>query len=326
MPESSEVADGPAVQMIQCLGCGTLLADVDAFAKHCQDGNAPHDDDFAAECKDVIVDAGGVVTDVPEMVFPIGPIGPAPARTGVLSEEEAASGVYSPIELRAAPEGGGPQFAFIAPGEEAKLSRRVLPTVLAISGEEQCHVSKYFRAWRAEVWEWQVIVPLRSESGTPYLFEPEGIDLVVQLMRRLIAAEAECPLVLFGIEGHKFHLVGTSNGGASVLAVAAKAPELVASLTLVTGFVPRGLHDLSPLAAIPDICLYVGDADEMGHCEALQELKQRLDSLTVPAELHVLPGARHFNIGHYIDMDDFWNRLEAARRPQVASDGEPRQE
>lgn len=239
----------------------------------------------------------------------------APAPMGTLSEEEAASGAYSEIVLHPARAVGGLQFALIASG--AHNLHSVRPTVIAISGEEQLHVSKFFRAWRAEARQWQVVVPLRPGRGTPYLFEPQGAQLVLQLMRAILASEDKL-LVPHGVEGGRFHLIGTSNGGASVLAAAVRAPELVASLTLVTGFIPAGTDDLGRLAGIPAIRLYVGDADNLGHDVALQDLKQRFDALAVPAELHVLEGARHSNVGQYIDMEAFWQGLEVARIPQVA--------
>merc|ERR1719446_962686 len=153
-------------------------------------------------------------------------------------------------------------FALIAP-RGAIRGRQALPTILAISGEEQRHVSKFFRAWQAEKRLWQVIVPLRPRSGIPYLFDEAGVERVVKLMRRILE-DKRCDLSPFRIENRKFHLVGTSNGGASVAAVAARAPNLVASLTMVTGFVPDTLTDFSRLLTILSIRLYVGDKDEMG--------------------------------------------------------------
>lgn len=106
---------------------------------------------------------------------------------------------------------------------------------------------------------------------------------------------------------------GTSNGGASVAAVATRVPHLVASLTLVTGFVPDCLTDFRSLLTILTIRLYVGDKDEMGHCQALQGMHEQIDNAGGSAQLDILEGARHGNIGHYIDMGAFWDGLEAAR-------------
>jgi len=160
--------------------------------------------------------------------------------------------------------------------------------------------------------DWQVVVPLRVKSGTPYLFDALGVDRVVQLMERILES-ADGEVVPFGVESRKFHLVGTSNGGTSVAAVAARIPHLVASLTLVTGEVPDSLVDFRPLRTIPAIRLYVGDKDEMGHYQALQDMYEEINKVGGTAQLHVLEGARHGNIGHYIDMASFWDGLHAAR-------------
>jgi len=202
-------------------------------------------------------------------------------------------------------------FAVIASQFAPARGCRQVPTVLAISGEEQLHVSRFFTAWRAEKKDWQVVVPLRVKSGTPYLFDADGVDRVVQLMERILSKDGE--VVPFGVESRKFHLVGTSNGGTSVAAVAARVPHLVASLTLVTGEVPDSLLDFRSLLTIPTIRLYVGDKDEMGHYQALQDMHGEIDKVGGAAELYILEGARHGNIGHYIDMASFWEGLQAAR-------------
>lgn len=203
-------------------------------------------------------------------------------------------------------------YAVIAPPYAPARSCRQLPTVLAISGEEQLHVSRFFTAWRAEKKDWQVVVPLRVKSGTPYLFDAAGVERVVQLMERILES-MDGEVVPFGVESRKFHLVGTSNGGTSVAAVAARVPHLVASLTLVTGEVPDSLVDFRSLLTIPTIRLYVGDKDEMGHYQALQDMCEEIDKIGGTAQLHILEGARHGNIGHYIDMAAFWEGLQAAR-------------
>lgn len=257
-------------------------------------------------------DAGAVEEDAPE------------PRLGAGVGEEG-NAVYSPY--RWLPDGWhrGLRVAVMAPEGAAGA----VPTVLAISGEAQRHVSAFFRAWRAEGRGWQVVVPTRG-ADTPLLFEDEGLDHVVALMQRLVAPgsgegaspkpeapEAGAADVLPLAEGGKLHLVGTSNGGASVLAAALRAPLLVASLSLVTGFAPEGLGDLAPLRAIP--CrLFAGDQDECGHDKALERLKEQLEEAGCAAELTIFPGARHMNIGHFLDMELFWRGLEAARCHEAA--------
>lgn len=229
--------------------------------------------------------------------------------------------VYSAVQTRHLDGDAGAPYAFIAPAD-CPQGAASLPTVLAISGEEQLHVSRFFRAWRAEERGWQVVVPLRRRSGLPYLFEKAGVDFAVALMQRLVT-DADCKLLPQRVQGQKFHLVGTSNGGAAVLAAAAQAPELVASLTLVTGFCPKGLADFAPLKVVPSIRLYAGDLDELGHCEALARIKEKLDLTGAFAELFILEGARHGNVGHFIDMEEFWRWLAAHCVPDGAATALP---
>eukprot|EP00930_Biecheleria_cincta_P035377 TRINITY_DN24335_c0_g1_i1.p1 TRINITY_DN24335_c0_g1~~TRINITY_DN24335_c0_g1_i1.p1 ORF type:complete len:288 (+),score=57.88 TRINITY_DN24335_c0_g1_i1:87-950(+) len=247
-----------------------------------------------------------------------------------LNRVESESGVYSEVEIRdASPDGRRLGYAIIAPpAAEAKqpVQRRPrLPTIIAISGEEQLHVSKFFRAWRVEQWGWQVVVPLRAKSGTYYLFDPPGVELVVQFILELIADE-DGRMLAHAVEGNIFHFVGSSNGAAAALAVAAKLPELAASLTLISGFLPDGLEDLSSLRSIPSIHMYVGDQDEFGHDVMLQDLHEKLQDHACMSELQVLPGASHSNVGRHIDMTVFWQRLEAARAAATLREAQQRQQ
>jgi len=124
------------------------------------------------------------------------------------------------------------------------------------------------------------------------------------------------------VEGRKFHLIGCSNGGAAVLAVAARAPHLVASLAVITGFVPKWLRNLSPLRSVPSIRLFVGDSDELGHTQAIETMKRKIERVGGSARHFVLQGAGHFNIGYYIDMPQFWQDLEALREAVRLEAGE----
>lgn len=188
---------------------------------------------------------------------------------------------------------------------------RCCPTVIAVSGEEQRHVSSFFKAWRAESRGWQVLVPLRNEGyAWPYLFEPGGVEAVVRLLKSITEGSTTLP---YAIEGGRVHLIGSSNGGAAVLAAACLAPHLVASLTLVTGFIPDIVTDLSPLRHIGHIRLYAGSEDHLGHQIALTHLRDSLFELGIDADLRIIPGAGHGSIGRSLDLDEFWFELELAR-------------
>mmetsp|Transcript_71535 Transcript_71535/g.155415 ORF Transcript_71535/g.155415 Transcript_71535/m.155415 type:complete len:942 (-) Transcript_71535:64-2889(-) len=234
-----------------------------------------------------------------------------------LTEEEIASGLFSMFDVRATDVDGAAPWAVIAPQRAQVGHARELPTILAISGEEQAHVSKFVRAWRAEERGWQVVVPLRSSRRKPLFFEEGGVEAIILVMREIIG-NTDREAVPFDVESQKLHLVGNSNGGAAVLAVAARVPELVASVTVVTGFAPPGLTDYWPLRDISHIHFYVGDADELGHCAELQEVAIRLEAVGAQVDFTILPGAGHFNIGQAIDMETFWQELGAARNSAKA--------
>lgn len=258
---------------------------------------------------------------LPQVSFPV---------VGELTDKEAAADIFSPVGFRTlhldSPcvcgiEHTSMRFALIASAPMAPLVEGRLPTrptVIAISGEEQRHVSKFFRSWRAEQIGWQVIVPLRPDDA-PHLFEEP--EIVIRLMERILqdtvaVEDSEDALVPFGAEGHNFHLVGTSNGGATALKIAAMRPDLVASLSMVTGFVPDGT-DIGPLQMVPSIRMYAGDKDQCGHDQKLTALHQGLRSAGTKSELTIYPGVDHFGIGESIDQTEFLHGLELARVPDT---------
>lgn len=247
---------------------------------------------------------------------PAGPAGPparlarVPMRPGMVTQAELDDGIFSNMEVRAA-KGKTPAYALIAP-HASELEEEELPTVVGISGEEQMHVSRFIRSWRAEDRNWQVVVPLRKAMGTPYFFDPQGVEAIVAFIRLLLDDE-ERQIIPFGVERGKIHLFGSSNGGAAAVAVAARIPELVSSLTVATGFIPDSLQDFLPLAALPLVRLYVGDRDEYGHNTELAKLQRGIELAGGSVEFHLLEGAGHFNIGQAIDLEAFWDGFEGAR-------------
>jgi len=172
-----------------------------------------------------------------------------------------------------------PRVAVIAADPWSRATPAPRPTILAISGENQRHVSMFFKAFRAELRGWQVLIPLRPQGEhQPFFFEEAGLKHLERLVTDLVASRGgPAALLPAPVEGGRVHLVGTSNGGASVLALACRAPRLVASLTCVTGFDAgvetggKGL-DLSPLQQIPLIRFWAGELDELGHQRALAEI------------------------------------------------------
>ncbi|CAE8610482.1 unnamed protein product [Polarella glacialis] len=232
-----------------------------------------------------------------------------------LTKQEEASGKYSAVIVKEVELQAGRLRLAIAAPQAQSAERRPLPTILAVSRGEQRHVAKLFRALRAEQRGWQLLVVMRPLSGDrpdcPDLFEPAGTVLLQQLMQAVLD-DKDSELTPFGAMSGVFHLAGMSNGGAAVLALAAKAPELTASLSLVTGFVPDFV-EVKALRTVSPIYFYVGDSDEMSHLELLRKAREGIKAAGGAVHLHVVKDASHFNIGEHLSLDDFWRRLELAR-------------
>mmetsp|Transcript_147903 Transcript_147903/g.411942 ORF Transcript_147903/g.411942 Transcript_147903/m.411942 type:complete len:354 (+) Transcript_147903:95-1156(+) len=226
---------------------------------------------------------------------------------GELTDKQKASGFFSELlEIDVAPFGHKKLRCFVmAPKVQEQL--QPLPTILAVSGEEQLHASLFFRAWRAERRGWQVIVAARESKDTPYLMDKPGLDLLAMLTKNILKGQSP---VIHPVEGARLHLVGTSNGGASVLALAARKPDQIASVSLVTGYVPECLKDFGPLGRVPRIRLMGSKQDRNN----LQDVLDQLELVRAPVDgLHIVSGANHTNVGEKLDMESFWSWLEASR-------------
>lgn len=229
--------------------------------------------------------------------------------------------MYSPyVEIVVNPEIDF-RVAVIAPERPAaEASWPALPTIFAVSGEEQRHVSKFFRSWKAEMKGWQVIIPLRPKTCSSLFFEGEGLDLVTNCLSQIVQNSISG---IFPVESSKVHLVGTSNGGASVLAMATRLPAAVASLNLVTGFVPKSvnpemLQQLSSIEGaenVPWIRMFAGDKDHYKQDQELMGLHARLEKVLGNKnglQIQILPGVGHSDIGHNLDPVSFWSGFEQA--------------
>lgn len=244
-----------------------------------------------------------------------------PAAELLAARQQSEAQMYSPyVEIVVIPESDF-RVAVIAPERPAtETSWPALPTIFAVSGEEQRHVSKLFRSWRAEKRGWQVIVPLRPKTCSSMLFEGDGLDLVAACLTQIL--QKHIPGI-FPVESSKAHLVGTSNGGATVLAMATRAPSAVASLTLVTGFVPKSvdrdmlqqLNFIQGAEKMPWIRMFAGDKDHYNQDKELKALHSKLEAVMERRnglELQILPGVGHSDIGHNLDPVSFWTGFEKA--------------
>eukprot|EP00746_Dinoflagellata_sp_MGD_P104758 gnl/MRDRNA2_/MRDRNA2_43515_c0_seq1.p1 gnl/MRDRNA2_/MRDRNA2_43515_c0~~gnl/MRDRNA2_/MRDRNA2_43515_c0_seq1.p1 ORF type:complete len:288 (-),score=54.94 gnl/MRDRNA2_/MRDRNA2_43515_c0_seq1:218-1081(-) len=234
---------------------------------------------------------------------------------------ESESRMYSPyVEIVVNPEIDF-RVAVIAPERPAaEAPWPALPTIFAVSGEEQRHVSKFFRSWKAEKKGWQVVIPLRPKTCSAMFFEGEGLDLIMSCLTQIL--QKSIPGI-FPVESSKVHLVGTSNGGASVLAMATHLPSAVASLSLVTGFVPNSigpemlqqLRSVEGADKVPWIRMFAGDRDRYKQDKELLSLHARLENVLDKKnglQIQILPGVGHSDIGHNLDPDSFWSGFEQA--------------
>ncbi|KAJ9460381.1 hypothetical protein DIPPA_02812 [Diplonema papillatum] len=240
-------------------------------------------------------------------------LGPA-RKVGVLTTEEKKSSVFSKrLEYRELdlPKGKKMPFGLMASAEALAAGPKgpPIPCALAISGEAQQHVSRFFQSWKPEERNWAVLTPMRPAWCRSLFFEDAKA-------LSLVKAAADHLFDLVNVEGGKLHVIGTSNGGTTCWSFATTWPELVASITVVTGSITREAE--AHIQRIRDIpCLqYCGDADELGFLAAMQRAKAILQASkhrSANESLIVLPGAGHFNIGEFIDKNAFFDRLESLR-------------
>lgn len=117
-------------------------------------------------------------------------------------------------------------------------------------------------------------------------FYENGADLIPEFLQHLLAA--------FRIEGEKFHVAGSSNGGVSAFAVAIRYPELFHSLTVLAGF-PVEQVDFDRLDRLQniEIAMFVGDGD-LYWKEGMEKTRGRLAALGKQVYFEVIPRNGHF--------------------------------
>jgi len=232
-------------------------------------------------------------------------------RLGAMSAAEKKAGVFTAaMTYESIPLSGGEslQCGVILP--EGFDPQATYPVCIAISGEKQMHVSRFFQAWHSNKRGWIVISPLRPPAS-PLFFKAGGISSVHALALSL--------LDIYNVEGGKFHMVGTSNGGSTCFAFGCRWPEMCHSITPVTGANLRQ-DDLRRLQGVP-VDMFVGDRDELGFHPAMEEIFKELKRVRHKPEptLTVLPGAGHLNIGQHVAMEEFWNLMECRRETKLTT-------
>lgn len=235
---------------------------------------------------------------------------PPKMKPGQLSDEELASGRYTTCMTRHKLElpcsSCTLEYYLILPTDYSVDCD--YPVAIAISGEKQQHVSRFFQSWKAENRGWIVACPLRPDDW-PLFFQ--GSDVLLQKFASHI-------LDNFRAEGNRLHLVGVSNGGHSAFHFATRWPELCHSVTLAPGY-NFWKVDVTLVNGIP-IDMYVGDDDELGFTTRMIVLKGHLDQAghKPDAFLKTVNGAGHRTLGQFLKMEEFWQRLELKRPGRVA--------
>eukprot|EP01064_Diplonema_japonicum_P009629 TRINITY_DN17101_c0_g1_i1.p1 TRINITY_DN17101_c0_g1~~TRINITY_DN17101_c0_g1_i1.p1 ORF type:complete len:238 (+),score=18.19 TRINITY_DN17101_c0_g1_i1:87-800(+) len=229
---------------------------------------------------------------------------------GILTDDEKKGGLFSSTLKMTDIRLGGKVLKIGLMGNPDIFKRgkdgEAVPCIIAISGEAQQHVSRFFQAWKVEERGWITVTPIRPNKHGLFFEDERALGMIKGLVEHLKET--------LNIEDNKVHLVGTSNGGTTAWHYAAHYPDDVASVTVVTGCLTRYAEaNISRTFAIPTE-VYVGDGDELGFYPALQHAKRVLDTAGHPnSNLHILPGAGHFNIGQFVDMKAFWEKMESMR-------------
>ena len=162
------------------------------------------------------------------------------------------------------------------------------PALLVLPGGRQTLES--VKGGLARYWEHEaakrgyIVFSPAAPPGKP--FYESGADLVPEFLQQQLAA--------FKIEGEKFHVAGSSNGGVSAFAVAIRYPQLFHSLTALAGF-PVEQVDFNRLDRLQNIkiAMFVGTGDQYWK-EGMEKTRDRLVFLGKRVTFEVIPRNGHF--------------------------------
>ena len=152
--------------------------------------------------------------------------------------------------------------------------------------------------------DWVVVSPVAPDGQ---LFFRGGETLIPVLLDH-IASE-------FQIEGGRFHVAGSSNGGLSAFRVALDHPSRVQSLIVLPGGPPTedDFASLRRLANIP-IRMFAG-ARDTEWVRLMQNTEERLKAFEIAVETTTFPGEGHVPIS--LDGDPIMELLEGLRSDGV---------
>lgn len=178
------------------------------------------------------------------------------------------------------------EYALVLPADFR--NDRIYPALLAFPGGRQNLES--VRGGLARFWEREaakrgyIVFSPAAPTGKP--FHESGADLIPEFLQQQLAA--------FKIEGGKFHVAGSSNGGVSAFVAAIRYPELFHSLTALAGF-PVEDTDFSRLDRLKNIkvTMFVGMSDQYWK-EGMEKTRGRLRALGQPVYFEAIPRNGHF--------------------------------
>lgn len=199
----------------------------------------------------------------------------------------SASRVHA-AEFRSMRMSDGSEIVYALALPEGFRRDKTYPALLAFPGGQQNVESvdgALSRFWEREaVKRGYLVFSPAAPPGKP--FYESGADLIPEFLERQRAA--------FKIEGGKFHVAGSSNGGVSAFVVAIRRPELFHSLTALAGFPvePADFERLDRLRHVK-VSMFVGDGD-LYWKEGMERTRLRLLSLGKAVYFEVVPRNGHF--------------------------------
>ena len=151
---------------------------------------------------------------------------------------------------------------------------------------------------------WIVVSPVAPDGR---LFFRGGEALIPTLLDHMVSE--------FQIEGDRFHVAGSSNGGLSAFRVALEHPSRVQSLIVLPGGPPTEgeFATLGRLAGIP-IRMFAG-ARDTEWVRLMQDTAERLEALEIAVETTTFPGEGHVPIS--LDGDPIMELLEGLRTVDI---------
>lgn len=192
------------------------------------------------------------------------------------------------------------EYALVLPDHFNKET--AYPALLVFPGGKQ--TMSIVRAVLARYWEGEaarrgfIVICPAAPNGVSFIDGSER--LIPEFLHHFLSE--------YRIEGEKFHVAGNSNGGKSAFRAAILYPDLVRSVTVLTGF-PADEEDrrhLERLKGIP-INMFVGESDPAWRLPML-EAKAKLEAVGVDVFFqsfrqngHFLPALSFENSGKIFD-------------------------